>query len=61
MSCLRNKGLSALAFEKTPEQSKILSRPSPSYTINEGKIKKIIPQCHSVTFLHDQYQKIMSN
>ena len=61
MSCLRNKGLSALAFEKTQEQSKLLTRPSPSYTINESGIKNLIPQCHSVSFLHDQYQKLLSN
>ena len=61
MSCLRNKGLSALAFEKTPEQSKLLTRPKPSYTINEAEMRTLMPQCHSVPFLHDQYQKLLSN
>ena len=61
MSCIRNKSLSALAFEKTPEQSKVLTRPKPSYTINENEMRTLMSQCHSVPFLHDQYQKLLSN
>lgn len=40
MSCLRNKGLSALAFEKTPEQSKILTRPHLNTQLMKDKLKK---------------------
>ena len=61
MSCLRNKGLSALAFEKTAEQTQSLTRPKPSYTIDEVEGKQLTQQCSSVTFLHDRYQKILSN